>query len=194
MPPRTIEESHRPRASDRTMHCHSSSGQSYWLVVSENDGRRHNSQMEPQGRTIDSPFRTRRQSKTLCLEKATLRVRDYVQTVGLNAETKKDRHRAEGEIFVLTFPFIGLTGFRCRLRRSTQHLLAVYSQESRILKFFSGVGSSAARPGRAALESRQTGRFPWGSIALEGGLCFRSCLAARDFADHRSRPSRPWPL
>src|SRR6516225_2793409 len=63
--------------------------------------------MEPQGRTIASPSRTRRQSKTLCLEKTTPRVRDYVQTVGLNAETKEDRHRAEGEIFVLTFPFIG---------------------------------------------------------------------------------------
>jgi len=25
---RTIKESHRPRVSDRTMHCHSSSGQS----------------------------------------------------------------------------------------------------------------------------------------------------------------------
>jgi hypothetical protein len=107
MPPRTIEESHRPRASDRTMHCHSSSGQSYRLVVSENDGRRHNSEMEPQGRTIASPSRTRRQSKTLCLEKTALRVRNYVQTVGLNAETKKDRHRAAGEIFVLTFPLIG---------------------------------------------------------------------------------------
>src|SRR5262249_52272599 len=45
--------------------------------------------------------------RTLCLEKTTLRVRDYVQTLGLNAETKKDRHRAVGEIFVLTFPFIG---------------------------------------------------------------------------------------
>jgi len=112
MPPRTIEESHRPRASDRTMHCHSSSGQSYRLVVSENDGRRHTSEMEPQGRTIASPSRTRRQSKTLCLEKTALRVRNYVQTVGLNAETKKDRHRAAGEIFVLTFPLIGLTGFR----------------------------------------------------------------------------------
>jgi len=78
------------------------------LVVSENDGRRHNSEMEPQGRTIASPSRTRRQSKTLSLEKTTLRRRDYVQTVGLNAETKKDRHRAEGEIFVLTFPLIGL--------------------------------------------------------------------------------------
>ena len=47
--------------------------------------------------------------KALCLEKTTLRVRDYVQTLGLNAETKKDRHRAVGEIFVLTFPFIGLS-------------------------------------------------------------------------------------
>src|SRR5262249_33687916 len=111
MPPGIIEESHRPRASDRTMHCHSSSGQSYRLVVSENDGRRHNSEMEPQGRTIASPSRTRRQSKTLCLEKTALRVRNYVQTVGLNAETKKDRHRAAGEIYVLTFPLIGLTGF-----------------------------------------------------------------------------------
>src|SRR5262249_21911959 len=75
--------------------------------VSENDGRRHNSEMEPQGRTIASPSRTRRQSKTLCLEKTALRVRNYVQTVGLNAETKKDRHRAAGEIFVLTLPLIG---------------------------------------------------------------------------------------
>jgi hypothetical protein len=81
------------------------------LVVSENDGRRHNSEMEPQGRTIDTLFHTQRQSKTLCLEKTTLRVSDYVQTVGLNAETKKGRHRAEGEKFVLTFPLIGLFRF-----------------------------------------------------------------------------------
>jgi hypothetical protein len=78
------------------------------LVVSENDGRRHNIEMEPQGRTIHALFCMRRQSKTPCLEKTTLRVRDYVQTVGLNAETKKDRHRAPGELFVLTFPLIGL--------------------------------------------------------------------------------------
>jgi hypothetical protein len=57
---------------------------------------------------MDALFCTRRQSKTPCLGKTTLRVRDYVQTVGLNAETKKDRHRAPGEPFVLTFPFIGL--------------------------------------------------------------------------------------
>jgi hypothetical protein len=32
-------------------------------------------------------------------------LRVYVQTVGLNAETKKDRHRADGESCLLTFPF-----------------------------------------------------------------------------------------
>src|SRR6516225_1822390 len=55
------------------------------------------------------PASTRR--RNICLDISfyrTLRVRDYVQTLGLNAETKKDRHRPVGEIFVLTFPFIGL--------------------------------------------------------------------------------------
>jgi hypothetical protein len=32
MPSRTIEQSHRPRVSDRTMHCHFSSGQSSGLL------------------------------------------------------------------------------------------------------------------------------------------------------------------
>src|SRR5215472_11333145 len=36
-------------------------------------------------------------------------------------------------------------GIRCRLRRSTQHLREVYSQESGTLRFFVGVDSSAAR-------------------------------------------------
>ena len=40
----------------------------------------------------------------------------------------------------------------CRLRRSTQHLLGVYLLEFEILEFFLDVDSSAARPGRAALE------------------------------------------
>ena len=37
--------------------------------------------------------------------------RVHVQTVGLNAETKKERHRADGEMFLLTFPFIGLVRY-----------------------------------------------------------------------------------
>jgi hypothetical protein len=40
---------------------------------------------------------------------------------------------------------------RCRLRWSTQHWPAVYSREFRSLRFFWGVDSSAARPGRVAL-------------------------------------------
>jgi hypothetical protein len=56
---------------------------------------------------------------------------------------------------------------RCRLRWSTQHLLGVYSQEPRSLEFFLDVDSSAARPGRAALEKRATGRFLAGSIRIQ---------------------------
>jgi hypothetical protein len=38
MPSRTIEESHRPRVSDRTMHCHSRSGQSSGLLFQKTTG------------------------------------------------------------------------------------------------------------------------------------------------------------
>jgi len=38
MPSRTIEESHRPRVSDRTMHCHSSSGQPSGLLFQKTMG------------------------------------------------------------------------------------------------------------------------------------------------------------
>ena len=38
MPPRTIEESHRPRVSNRTMHCHSSSGQASGLLFQKTIG------------------------------------------------------------------------------------------------------------------------------------------------------------
>src|SRR5712664_784090 len=69
--------------------------------------------MEPQGRGSVSPLRTRRRNSALGLSKTTLRSRVHVQTVGLNAATKKDRHRAGREVCLLTFLFIGL--FRLRL-------------------------------------------------------------------------------
>src|SRR3974377_1206928 len=62
--------------------------------------------MEPQGRGSGSPLHARRPSGSLGLRKTTLESRVHVQTLGLNAE-KIFRHRAEGEIFLLTFPFIG---------------------------------------------------------------------------------------
>jgi hypothetical protein len=78
------------------------------LDVSENDWRRHESEMDHREEESFSPLRTRRRTMTLGLRKATLRSRVHVQAVGLNAEPKKVRHRAEGEVFLLTFPFIGL--------------------------------------------------------------------------------------
>jgi len=74
------------------------------LVVSENDWRRHDSEMEPQGGSV-SPLRTRRPNRALGLSKTTLRSRVHVQTVGLNAATKKDRHRAGRGGLSLDIPF-----------------------------------------------------------------------------------------
>src|SRR5260370_6618937 len=63
--------------------------------------------MEPQAGRRISPFRAAKRSND-SLKRTTRRSRVHVQTIGLNAETKKCRHRADGEICLLTFPFIGL--------------------------------------------------------------------------------------
>src|SRR5258708_35543281 len=97
------------------------------LVVSENDWRRHDSQMEPQGRGSVSPARTRRRNRALGLSKTTLRSRVHVQTVGLNAATKKDRHRAGREVCLLTFLFIGLVR-QARYQACGRRGLSIYSQ------------------------------------------------------------------
>src|SRR5260370_24899453 len=82
------------------------------LDVSETNGRR-NKGMEPQGGRRISPFRVKKRSMKLRRLSKTTRSRVHVQTVGLNAETKKCRHRADGEECLLTFPFIGLLRLRC---------------------------------------------------------------------------------
>ena len=50
MPSRTIKESHRPRVSDRTMHCHFSSGQSSGLLFQKTMGAVTTAKWVPQGR------------------------------------------------------------------------------------------------------------------------------------------------
>ncbi len=75
-----------------------------------NDWRRHHSEMELQGRGSLSPLRTRKRNTALGLRKTTL----VVESARSNswAECREiDRHRAEGEIFLLTFLFIGLVRF-----------------------------------------------------------------------------------
>src|SRR5260221_1096775 len=77
------------------------------LVGAGKEGRLFACEMEGQGRGSVSPLRTRRRNRALGLSKTTLRSRVHVQTVGLNAATKKDRHRAGREVCLLTFLFIG---------------------------------------------------------------------------------------
>src|ERR1700687_2633113 len=61
--------------------------------------------MEPQtGRSV-SPLPATKQIGRL--RKTTRRSRVHAQSVGLNAERKISRHRAEGELFLLTSPYIG---------------------------------------------------------------------------------------
>ena len=67
--------------------------------------------MEPQGRRRISPFRATKRSTKLRRLSKTTRLRVHVQTVGLNAETKKVSAPADGEECLLTFPFIGLVRF-----------------------------------------------------------------------------------
>src|SRR5580692_9402296 len=81
------------------------------LDVSEDEWRRPNEDMKPQRRGSVPPLHPRKRNRTLALSKTTLGVKVHVHPVGLNAETKKDRHRADGEVFLLTFPFIGLVRF-----------------------------------------------------------------------------------
>jgi hypothetical protein len=105
MPPRITKESHRPRVSDRTMSYRLSERITVTLVlVSRNAWRRHHSKMEPQLGGRVSPFRGTKPSNDF-LRKTTRRSRVPVQTMGLNAETKKCRHRADGKFCLLRFPF-----------------------------------------------------------------------------------------
>src|SRR5271154_223058 len=81
----------------------------------------------------------------------------------------------------------------CRLRRSTQHLLAVYLPESGSPRSFWDVDSSAARPGRVALVRWGPGRFLGGSIVSTTDWCFHCCRAATDSAGRKSTLSHWWP-
>jgi len=103
MPPRIIPESHRPRVSDRTMRCHSPSGQPPSLLVSR--FRLASSQ------TGKCNHRGKRSVLSFLVKQRTERHAKNTQrsrpTQSNGAECReKTRHRAQGEI--LTFPFIGL--------------------------------------------------------------------------------------
>src|SRR5215469_1919162 len=109
MPSRTIEESHRPRVSDRTMHCHSSSGQSSGLLFQKTIGAVTAAKMEPQETRIHSALHTRRRIATLGSEEDHSR---SVRSIGwAECREKKIGIDPKGSTFLLTFPLIGLFRF-----------------------------------------------------------------------------------
>src|SRR2546425_9319224 len=65
--------------------------------------------MEPQGRGNVPALHTPERNKRFGLRKTTLASRESARSNSWAEcrDTKKFRHRAEGEIFLLTFPFIG---------------------------------------------------------------------------------------
>src|SRR6202167_3835494 len=77
------------------------------------------------------------------------------------------------------------------LNGSTQHFLAVYSQESENLKFVVGVDLSAALLCSDPTGNSRLGLRSSGSIVVRARLYFRSSRVARDSADHRNRLSHP---
>src|SRR5437016_455918 len=81
--------------------------------------------MEPQGRGNVPARHTPERNKRLGLRKTTLESRGHVQTSWAECpRQKKFRHRAEGEIFLLTFPFIGLFRHReASMRSATPAIL-----------------------------------------------------------------------
>src|ERR1700756_4790389 len=67
--------------------------------------RRHNSEMKPQGGRRISPFRVTKRSTKLRRLSKTTRSRVHVQTVGLNAETKKVSAPSRRRRMSLDIPF-----------------------------------------------------------------------------------------
>src|SRR4029450_5112325 len=106
MPARTVEESPRPRVSDRTMHCHSSSGQPSSLWFQKTMGAVTTAKWNHRNEEWILRFARGDEPRPQDLRKTTLGV--DVQTVGLNTEKKRAASSRRAGCFLLTFPLIGL--------------------------------------------------------------------------------------
>src|SRR5215469_18207326 len=142
MPSRTIEESHRPRVSDRTMHCHSSSGQSSGLLFQKTIGAVTAAKMEPQETRIHSALHTRRRIATLGSEEDHSR---SVRSIGwAECREKKIGIDPKGSTFLLTFPLIGL--FRFRDYTGVEETVA-YNRHVRLCEMTRCALRNSTRPG-----------------------------------------------
>src|SRR5215472_2060058 len=129
MPLRTIQQSHRPRASNRIMRCHSLIEWITKVRLCTFQKRMASPQkdMELQRRNRGALGNTRRPSGKLDPWTTTLESRVHVQTVGLN-DKKISSAFSNEEIFFLTCPFIGslrsgcLTDFNIGLRKPSRFI------------------------------------------------------------------------
>jgi hypothetical protein len=105
MPSRTIQESHRPRVSNRTMRCHSSSGQPSGLLFQKTTGAVTTAKWNHRGRGSVSPLRTRRRKQGTRPEEDLSQMESTRSNSWAECRDKWDRHRAEGGDFSLDIPF-----------------------------------------------------------------------------------------
>jgi hypothetical protein len=113
-----------------------------------NDGRRHNSEMEPQERTIDSPLRMRRRITTSAPEQD--HSRSGASIGRAECREKKSGIEPKGRFFLLTFPLIGHVrlGTIGTLRYRLAHCSGLYAkmQISRIPALPISSTTAAASP------------------------------------------------
>ena len=117
----------RPRVSDRTMHCHSWSGQSSGLCF-RNDGCRHNSEMEPQEGRTASPLRRRRQPP--------YRLRKTTLSNGW-AQCREKSALSRRKVFSLDIPSYRASPTKCaqqRLKRPTTRYARRHTQARESLR------------------------------------------------------------
>ena len=78
------------------------------LVVSENDWRRHDSEMEPQGRRKFLSASCMETNQDYGPEEGYSQIESACSSSWAKCRGKKVRHLAEGEVFLLTSLYIGL--------------------------------------------------------------------------------------
>ena len=82
------------------------------LVVSENDWRRHDSEMDPKDRKKLLSASCAKTNQESWPEEGHSQIQGTRSTSWAECRSKKVRHRADGEVFLLTSLYIGL--FRLR--------------------------------------------------------------------------------
>ena len=86
--------------------------------------------------------------------------RHWAKEIGPNQPLFRVDHGVRPKNNLTEPALLEMSGYRCQLRRSTQHFVEVYSLEFGILKFFLDADLTAAPLGPDPLAYSRTGQFP----------------------------------